>query len=239
MFAVAGTTGIGFVTPPFVGTIGGLVQVAGSGIAGDLFDAKHPRVVAEAAVEARDLDRVRAAFRGDNGDLFVGEPAVVGHVEHGLAERCLRHVGERLRRDRLRPLLELERNVTRNRQDGSRMRRPQRRDRRPVDDEIVVDLAGGSGGSSAARPVAPVPGRSPCPSRSTCSRGRACQPEQAARRPARRSPGSPGSVIAVLAGLGRSDRADRGGGDLGGRRLGAEAQAGLRLEVEGVRRCPA
>ncbi len=34
MFAVGGTTGIGFVTPPPVA--GGLVQVAGSGIAGDL-----------------------------------------------------------------------------------------------------------------------------------------------------------------------------------------------------------
>ena len=33
MFAFAGTVGIGFVTPP--PPVGGLVQVAGSGIAGD------------------------------------------------------------------------------------------------------------------------------------------------------------------------------------------------------------
>ena len=170
---------------------GGLVHVAGSGIAGRLLDAQHPRVVAVTAVEARDLDRVRPALGRDHGHFFVGEAAVVGHVEDGLAERVLRHVVERLGRDRLRPLAEVERNVTRC---GSRRRRDaacaavrssarRRRGRRPPSD--------GSGGSSAARRRRPGPGRSRGPSRSTCSRGRACRAGSAAQSGVARSPARP------------------------------------------------
>ena len=103
-------------------------------------DAQHPRVVAVGAVEARDLDRVRAAFGRDHRHLFVGEPAVVGDVQGGLAERVLRHVGERLGRDRLRPLAELERDLPCGWCLCAGMRRSQRCDRRPVDDEVVVHV---------------------------------------------------------------------------------------------------
>ena len=76
-----------------------------------------------------------------DGHFLVGEAAVVRHVEGGLAlTRVLGHVVERLGRDRLRALAELERNVTRCGSLGAGMRRPQRRDRRPVDDEVVVHL---------------------------------------------------------------------------------------------------
>ncbi len=52
----------------------------------------------------------------------------------------LRHVGERLGRDRLRPLPEVERNLTREGSRGAGVRRAQRGDARPEDDEIVVDV---------------------------------------------------------------------------------------------------
>ena len=203
---------------------------------GRLLDPQHPRIVAVSAVEARDLDRVRAALRRDDGDLFVGEAAVVGHVEGRLAERVLGHVGERLGRDRLRPLAELERDVTSGGGLGAGMRRPQRCDRRPVDDEIVVHVQ-----------VAEVDRQ--------LLAWRGLDLEVVAVRAARgvaevervglgRLRG-PGLAVGRLSRLGdqrgrwirSADGAvEAGRGDLRRRRLGPQAEAGLRSEAELVAR---
>ena len=201
-----------------------------------LLDAQHPRVVAVSAVEARDLDRVRAAFGRDHRDLFVGEAAVVGHVEGGLAERVLGHVGERLGRDRLRSLAELERNLTCRGGVGAGMRRPQRCDRRPVDDEVVVhvqvaemdrQLLARRGldlevvAVRAARGVAEV---------ERVGLGRLRGAGLAVRRLSRLGDQRGRRIRSV------DGSVEAGRCDLRGRRLGSQAEAGLRSEAELVAR---